>query len=67
MKDYTGQRCEIDTEQCRSSPCQHNGRCEDLNAAFQCNCYGTGYSGTTCSTGMYIFLAGVKLTTVSIM
>ncbi|XP_041429989.1 crumbs 2, cell polarity complex component S homeolog isoform X2 [Xenopus laevis] len=44
---WNGQRCEINIDDCKSSPCLH-GTCKDLEADYQCSCE-TGYAGTNCS------------------
>jgi len=45
---YEGRKCEIDIDECASTPCLHNGRCQDMLNDFQCDCDGTGYRGDIC-------------------
>ncbi len=44
----TGELCEIDVNECESSPCMHQSRCVDLNGGFKCECL-PGYTGPTCA------------------
>ncbi|XP_014260565.1 protein crumbs isoform X1 [Cimex lectularius] len=44
----TGSNCEIDINECESSPCEH-GMCQDGIASFTCECE-AGYEGTYCKT-----------------
>ncbi|XP_065815558.1 protein eyes shut homolog [Labrus bergylta] len=44
---FTGMNCEIDINECDSSPCQHNGTCSDLRGHYQCHCP-TGFLGRNC-------------------
>ena len=46
-----GMLCDVDIEECASSPCQNGGSCRDLVNAFECDCDNTGehhYTGDTC-------------------
>lgn len=43
----TGRNCEIDIDDCESTPCI-NGKCMDLLGGFKCDCTGTGFSGSVC-------------------
>lgn len=51
LEGFTGTRCEIDWNDCESSPCQ-NGRCVDEVGGFSCVCEETGYSGTLCQNNI---------------
>ncbi|XP_072943623.1 uncharacterized protein wry isoform X2 [Epargyreus clarus] len=44
---YTGERCELEYNECESSPCGNGGTCTDLVGGFECAC-GRGYAGNTC-------------------
>ena len=45
---YEGPHCEVDIDECLSSPCQHAARCKDLPAAaYRCHCL-PGYTGVDC-------------------
>ncbi|XP_019619604.1 PREDICTED: von Willebrand factor D and EGF domain-containing protein-like [Branchiostoma belcheri] len=46
---FTGPRCDINTNECQSSPCQNNGTCIDLVNSFICNCP-VGFIGEYCAT-----------------
>jgi len=35
---------------CSSNPCQNGGTCTERPSTFFCNCAGTGFAGTTCTT-----------------
>lgn len=35
---YEGVYCEINTDECASSPCLHNGNCLDKINEFHCEC-----------------------------
>ena len=44
---YNGTYCEIDIDECASSPCQNGATCVDGVNGYQCNC-SLGYDGTHC-------------------
>uniref|UniRef100_A0A8B9EVT9 Neurogenic locus notch homolog protein 1 n=1 Tax=Anser cygnoides TaxID=8845 RepID=A0A8B9EVT9_ANSCY len=44
---YEGVYCEINTDECASSPCLHNGNCLDKINEFHCECP-TGFNGHLC-------------------
>ena len=37
-KEFTGPRCEVNINECESSPCQNQGTCLDERGAFRCVC-----------------------------
>jgi hypothetical protein len=46
---FTGEKCEVDIDDCASNPCQNTGVCSDLGVqAYSCNCLGTGFDGDNC-------------------
>lgn len=44
---YTGTYCQIDINECLSSPCSNNATCIDLINAYECRCP-SGYTGENC-------------------
>ena len=43
-----------DINECDPSPCQNGGTCSTPNVnMYQCDCTGTGYTGTNCETGKF--------------
>nr|XP_048701153.1 protein eyes shut homolog [Caretta caretta] len=46
MKGFAGPRCEINVNECSSSPCLH-GYCYDIVDGFYCLC-NPGYAGLKC-------------------
>ena len=44
---FTGQLCEIDINECESSPCKAGAACSDGIYSYSCNCP-SGYSGVNC-------------------
>ncbi|XP_013385606.1 delta and Notch-like epidermal growth factor-related receptor [Lingula anatina] len=46
---FAGHQCEIDINECDSSPCKNGGKCHDKVNGFFCDCP-AGYVGTRCQT-----------------
>lgn len=44
---FTGTYCQIDINECLSSPCSNNATCVDLINAYECQCP-SGYTGENC-------------------
>ena len=44
---FTGKDCDININECESSPCQNNATCIDAIAAFTCVCP-AGFTGDRC-------------------
>lgn len=38
------------TDRCSPNPCEHGGICKQTSKDFECDCEGTGYSGSVCHT-----------------
>ncbi|XP_064597910.1 von Willebrand factor D and EGF domain-containing protein-like [Liolophura sinensis] len=47
---YTGEKCEVDIDECASNPCEQ-GSCEDKVGGYDCVC-DEGYEGPSCSVSM---------------
>ncbi len=47
MPDFTGSLCEMQIDDCSTSPCL-NGECSDGINSFSCSCF-SGYSGDNCT------------------
>ncbi|KAG5680801.1 hypothetical protein PVAND_010286 [Polypedilum vanderplanki] len=45
---FMGKYCEIDIDDCASTPCQNNATCIDLVNDYKCECEGTGFTGENC-------------------
>ena len=58
---YEGKECETNTDDCYSNPCQNDGTCEDLIAAYKCICP-EDFNGTNCANYIgkcpYNYMAG---------
>ena len=44
---FEGKRCENDTKECASGPCQNGGTCTELHLNYSCSC-ATGFMGRNC-------------------
>ncbi|XP_013884547.1 sushi, nidogen and EGF-like domain-containing protein 1 isoform X2 [Austrofundulus limnaeus] len=49
LAGFTGRRCQINVNECSSSPCQNGGMCSDQINSFFCQCP-PGYTGMLCET-----------------
>ena len=38
FSSYSGQLCEVDTDECASSPCEQDGTCDDEVNGYTCEC-----------------------------
>jgi hypothetical protein len=45
---YSGDLCEINTNDCDPNPCQNSGVCTDGVGDYDCDCSSTGYIGANC-------------------
>src|SRR5688572_5387888 len=53
---HTGGACEINVDECGSSPCANSGTCHDGLASYVCAC-AAGWGGSHCETGLAAKLA----------
>lgn len=54
LSHFAGSLCEINIDECQSSPCMNNGTCLDLSDGFKCICP-SGFSGVSNYFYFYIF------------
>eukprot|EP00041_Stephanoeca_diplocostata_P037539 m.1424026 g.1424026 ORF g.1424026 m.1424026 type:complete len:1820 (+) comp25059_c0_seq1:205-5664(+) len=52
LPGWESEDCEVEIDECASNPCNGNGACTDLEAAFQCDCY-EGWVGTHCNISFW--------------
>eukprot|EP01052_Picozoa_sp_SAG31_P008962 SAG31_NODE_461_length_15359_cov_8.989253_1_plen_2385_part_10 len=50
-RGWIGVNCDVETYECESSPCAHNGICEETTHGYSCECQ-PGYSGDNCETNI---------------
>jgi len=48
---FTGDSCEINIDECLSSPCLYGGNCTDGINNYTCDCSNTYHEGRNCETG----------------
>lgn len=62
---FTGKMCEVDIDECSSSPCQNGGTCEDKIDSFNCICV-PGFGGDRCEDGescLIVIISDTKIYT----
>ena len=50
---FSGIACDTLIDYCRSSPCQHKGKCHSFMEGYVCKCR-SGYGGHDCETGRWM-------------
>ncbi len=60
---WESDHCEVNTDECLSSPCAHYGSCIDEIADFKCNCC-MEFDGRQCEYGTFTLFILVKLSIV---
>ena len=58
---YTGIHCTSHVDECESFPCMHDGRCIGGIGVHVCDCNNTGYRGTVCEIGLYMYVIVITL------
>uniref|UniRef100_A0AAY4E4J3 Notch receptor 3 n=1 Tax=Denticeps clupeoides TaxID=299321 RepID=A0AAY4E4J3_9TELE len=48
---FTGTMCQIDIDECASTPCQNGAKCFDRPNGYECRC-AEGYEGTLCESNI---------------
>lgn len=48
---FPGPRCDVDVDECASSPCQNSGKCIDAANRYRCLCP-DGFAGPRCETNL---------------
>ena len=56
----TGTNCDVDIDECASSPCLNGGQCLDEHAQYSCRCL-PSYSGTNCQISKITVLVTVAI------